>query len=159
MRYEEIVERLLTKKLQNFRLNVTYSPSHGHVCASYIYIHTHIHIYTGCPRMNVPDFGRVFLMLTLSRLKTYTGCNRRNVPNFGRVFLMLTLSRLTIYTGCNRRNVPNFGRVFLMLNYTEKTQNTYTENFKHTSQSLFFSLQNAVYFIMLPCLIPVLFTF
>ena len=25
------------------------------------YIHTHI--YTGCPRRNVPDFGRVFLML------------------------------------------------------------------------------------------------
>jgi len=33
----------------------------------YIYIHTHTHtytyIYTGCPRRNVPDFGRVFLML------------------------------------------------------------------------------------------------
>ena len=25
--------------------------------------HTHTHIYTGCPRRNVPDFGRVFLML------------------------------------------------------------------------------------------------
>jgi len=24
---------------------------------------TDIHIYTGCPRGNVPDFGRVFLML------------------------------------------------------------------------------------------------
>ena len=37
----------------------------------YIYIHTHthththihIHMYTGCPRRNVPEFGRVFLML------------------------------------------------------------------------------------------------
>jgi len=28
---------------------------------TYIYIHTHT--YTGCPRRNVPDFGRVFLML------------------------------------------------------------------------------------------------
>jgi len=27
----------------------------------YIYIHTHTH--TGCPRRNVPDFGRVFLTL------------------------------------------------------------------------------------------------
>jgi len=25
--------------------------------------HTHTHIYTGCPRRNVPDFGRAFLML------------------------------------------------------------------------------------------------
>jgi hypothetical protein len=33
----------------------------------YIYKHTHTYIYiythTGCPRRNVPDFGRVFLML------------------------------------------------------------------------------------------------
>jgi len=27
------------------------------------YTHTYIYIYTGCPRSNVPDFGRVFLML------------------------------------------------------------------------------------------------
>jgi len=34
---------------------------------TYIYINKHIqiyiYIYTGCPRRNVPDFGRVFLML------------------------------------------------------------------------------------------------
>ena len=29
----------------------------------YIYIYTHTYIHTGCPRRNVPDFGRVFLML------------------------------------------------------------------------------------------------
>jgi len=29
----------------------------------YIYTHTYIYIHTGCPRRNVPDFGRVFLML------------------------------------------------------------------------------------------------
>ena len=29
----------------------------------YIYIYTHTHTHTGCPRRNVPDFGRVFLML------------------------------------------------------------------------------------------------
>jgi len=37
--------------------------------------------------------------------------------------------------------------------------NIHTEYFKHAAQSLFFSLQNAVYFIMLPCLGPVLFAF
>ena len=26
-------------------------------------IYIYIYIYTGCPRRNVPDFGRVFLML------------------------------------------------------------------------------------------------
>ena len=36
---------------------------------------------------------------------------------------------------------------------------TYTEYFKHAAHSLFFSLQNAVYFIMLPFSVPVLFTF
>ena len=37
--------------------------------------------------------------------------------------------------------------------------NIHTEYFKHAAQSPFFSLQNAVYFIMLPCLVPVLFAF
>jgi len=34
-----------------------------------------------------------------------------------------------------------------------------TEYFKHAAYSLFFSLQNAVYFIVQPFLVPVLFTF
>ena len=37
--------------------------------------------------------------------------------------------------------------------------NIRTEYFKHTAHSPFFPLQNAVYFIMLPFLISVLFTF
>jgi hypothetical protein len=37
--------------------------------------------------------------------------------------------------------------------------NIRTEYFKNAAQSPFFSLQNAVYFTMLPCLVPVLFTF
>ena len=36
---------------------------------------------------------------------------------------------------------------------------TYGECFKHAAHSPFFPLQNAVYFIMLPFLVPVLFTF
>ena len=35
----------------------------------------------------------------------------------------------------------------------------HTEYFKHAAYSLFFPLQNAVYFIMLPFLVPVFFTF
>ena len=37
--------------------------------------------------------------------------------------------------------------------------NISTEFFKHAAHSPFFFLQNAVYFIMLPLLVPVLFTF
>ena len=37
--------------------------------------------------------------------------------------------------------------------------NIRTEYFKHAAYSPFFPLQNAVYFIMLPILVPVLFTF
>ena len=37
--------------------------------------------------------------------------------------------------------------------------NIRTEYFKHAAHSLFFALQNAVYFVMLPCLVPVLLTF
>jgi hypothetical protein len=37
--------------------------------------------------------------------------------------------------------------------------NIRTEYFKHAAHSPFFPLQNAVYFIMLPFLVPVLYTF
>ena len=37
--------------------------------------------------------------------------------------------------------------------------NTLTEYFKHAAHSPFFSLQDAVYFIMLSFLVPVIFTF
>jgi hypothetical protein len=37
--------------------------------------------------------------------------------------------------------------------------NTRTEYFKHAAHSPFFPLQNAVYFILQPFLVPVLFTF
>ena len=36
--------------------------------------------------------------------------------------------KIEVYTGCPRRNGQNFGRVFLMLNYTDITQNTYTQS-------------------------------
>jgi hypothetical protein len=37
--------------------------------------------------------------------------------------------------------------------------NTRTEYFKHAAHTQFFPLQNTVYFIMLPCLVPALFEF
>ena len=46
-----------------------------------------------------------------------------------------------------------------MLHFIYNSTNIRTEYFKHAAHSPFFSLQNAVYFIMLPFLIPVFFTF
>ena len=46
-----------------------------------------------------------------------------------------------------------------MLHFIYYSTNIRTEYFKHAAHSPFFFLQNAVYFIMLPFLVPVLFKF
>ena len=46
-----------------------------------------------------------------------------------------------------------------MLHFIYYSTNIRTVYFKHAAHSPFFSLQNAVYFIMLPFLVPALFTF
>ena len=46
-----------------------------------------------------------------------------------------------------------------MLNFIYLFNKYTTEYFKYAAHSPVFSLQNAVYFIMLPFLVPVLFTF
>ena len=45
------------------------------------------------------------------------------------------------------------------LHFIYYSTNISTEYFKHAAHSTFYYLQNAVYFIMLPFLVPVLFTF
>ena len=46
-----------------------------------------------------------------------------------------------------------------MLHFFIYSTDIRTEYFKHAAYSTFFPLQNVVYFIMLPFLVPVLFTF
>ena len=46
-----------------------------------------------------------------------------------------------------------------MLHFIYYSTNIRAEYFKHAAHTPFFSIQNAVYFIMLPLLVPVLFTF
>jgi hypothetical protein len=46
-----------------------------------------------------------------------------------------------------------------MLHFFIYSTNIRTKYFKHAAHSPFFPLQNSVYFIMLPFLVPVLFTF
>jgi len=52
------------------------------------------------------------------------------------VCLFCTVATMIMYpavhTGCPRRNVRDFGRVFLILNYTDITQNTYTQSWTVT---------------------------
>ena len=57
---------------------------------------------------------------------------------------------------CMGRTAPQTSKRFIVYIYS---QNIGTEHFKHALHSPFFSLQDAVCFIMLNCLVPVLFTF
>ena len=54
------------------------------------------------------------------------------------------------------RTAPLNSKGFVLYIYST---NVGTEYFKYALYSPFFSLQNVVYFIMLTCLVPVLFTF
>jgi hypothetical protein len=54
------------------------------------------------------------------------------------------------------RTAPLTSKRFILYIYST---NTGTEYFKHALYAPFFSLQNAVFFIMLTCMVPVLFTF
>jgi hypothetical protein len=70
---------------------------------------------------------------------------------------LLTVSRLMTYIYiyiC--RTAPLTSRRCILYIYS---MNIRTEYFKHAAHSPFFPLQNAVYFIKLPFLVPVLFTF
>jgi hypothetical protein len=68
---------------------------------------------------------------------------------------LLTFSRLMIYIYICR-TAPLTSRRYILYIYST---NIRTEYFKHVAHSPFFPLQNAVYFNMLPFLVPVLFTF
>ena len=73
----------------------------------------------------------------------------------GWIYNILTFSRLMTYIySC--RTAMLTSRCCILYIYST---NIRTEYFKHAAHSPFFPLQNAVYFIMLPFLVPVLFTF
>jgi len=66
------------------------------------------------------------------------------------------INLLTPYVDYSGRTAPLTSKCFILYIYST---NTSTENFKHGIYSLFFPLQNAVCFINLTNLVPVLFTF
>ena len=67
---------------------------------------------------------------------------------------LLTLSCRTTYIYMSYRTAN-----LQMLHFIYYSTNIRTEYFKHAAHSPFFSLQNAIYFIMLTFSVPVLFTF
>ena len=71
---------------------------------------------------------------------------------------MITVNPLTPNDPCSGRTAPLTSKRFILYIYST---NIGTESFKHNiyMYSLFFSLQNAVCFIILTYLVPVLFTF
>ena len=72
------------------------------------------------------------------------------------ILLTVHLNRLTPNDLCISRTAPPTSKRCILYIYST---NIGTEYFKHALYSPFFSLQNAVCFIMLTCLVPVLLTF
>jgi hypothetical protein len=68
----------------------------------------------------------------------------------------LFINHLTPNVHFSGRTTPLTYRRFILYIYST---NIRTEYCKHAAHTPFFPLQNAVYFIMLPFLVPVLFTF
>ena len=67
-----------------------------------------------------------------------------------------TLNPLTPKDSCSGRTAPLTSKCCILYIYST---NTGTQYFKHGTHSPFLSLQNAVCFIILTYLVPVLFTF
>ena len=92
----------------------TSSSNYSFQCTTLWYIyththtHTHTHMYTGCPRKNVRDFGRVFLTLNYTDIAqntyikswTVTEIMAREVWNFDSCYT-LTDCQIHIETGRN----------------------------------------------------------
>jgi len=84
------------------------------------------------------------------------------VVSIDRLILRATFSRINKINPLTP-NDPNRGRTAPLASkvafYIFIQTNISTEYFKNGIYSPFFSLENAVYFIILTCLVPVLFTF
>ena len=93
------------------RYGMHYHYSTNYVWSLYIYIYIYpiyIYIYTGCPRRNVPDFRRVFLMLKYTDITqnpyiqswTVTEIMAREVWNFDSCYTLIDY-QIHIKTGRN----------------------------------------------------------
>ena len=97
------------------------------------------------------NFSLCLLYCTFLGLLSYLSCNEWNENTF-----VHFLNRLTPNDPYMGRTAPLTSKRCILYIYST---NIGTEYFKRALYSPFFSLQNAVCFIMLTCLVPVLFTF
>jgi len=81
---------------------------------------------------------------------------RMSVTVSPRVLCLYVFNPLTPNDDYSGRTAPLTCKYFILYTYST---NICTEYFKHGTNSPFFPLQNAVCFINLLCLVPVLFTF
>jgi hypothetical protein len=96
---------------------------------------------------------------TVREAHTWMGVNGKMSFDFlltVHLSLILVINRLTPNDPYMSRTAPLTSKHCILYIYST---NVSTEYFKHALYSPFFSLQNAVCFIMLTCLVPVLFTF
>jgi len=105
-------------------------------------------------RMNIMMIMMTSVIGVTIFLFAFKGLERWRVCFTWLYFYCLTLSCRTTYIYMLYRTAN-----LQMLHFMYYSTNIRTEYFKHASHSPFFSLQNAVYCIMLPFLVPVLFTF
>jgi hypothetical protein len=98
------------------------------------------------------------LKMDILMSKTCWAHNKWNkiASDFKLVFHSSTVNLLTPNDSYMGRTAPLTSKRFILYFYST---NIDTEYFKYALYSQFFSLQNAVCFIMLTCLVPVLFTF
>ena len=84
--------------------------------------------------------------------------NHLSLPylTFNRIMTYIYICVCVCVCVCVCRTAPLTSRCCILYIYST---NIRTEYFKHAAHSPFFPLQNAVYFKMLPFLVPVLFTF
>ena len=110
----------------------------------YIYTHTHTHTHTHIHIFICPTLS--FINSVLIKL-CHANWYRFQLAN-------LTFRNRASYIYRTGTPLPSKHPILCIF-----STNIRNEFFKHAAHSPFLSLQNAVYFIMLPFLVPVLFTF
>ena len=100
--------------------------------------------------------SRVFSTPTKRRPYKICGHKYITILSWGIPVEYITINRLTPNDPYMGRTAPLPSKRCILYIYST---NIGTEYFKHALYCPFFSLQNAVCFIMLACLVPVLFTF
>jgi hypothetical protein len=103
----------------------------------YVYIYVYTHTHTGCPRRNVPDFGRVFLMLkhtditqnTYVQSWKFTEIIAKEVWNFDSCYTLINY-QIHIKTGRNMVSVMLIS--VLNIKLTCEWHKAITLNYKNT---------------------------